>query len=47
MIQGLIKVNDFQLSPTIIAMTRKILVDVVTYLFDGWGQNGSKDAVCA
>ena len=38
--------NAFHLRSTISAMERKILVDVVTYLFGGWGKNGSEDADC-
>ena len=44
---GLVKVNAFHLRSTIIAMAWSILVDVITYLLDGWGQNRSEDAGCA
>ena len=44
---GLVKVNEFHCRSTMSAMARKILVDVVTYIFDIWGQNGSEDAGCA
>ena len=41
--EGLVNVNSFHFRSTISVMARKILSDVVSYLFDDWGPNGLEE----
>ena len=42
-----VKVNAFYLSSTISATVQEILVDIVTYIINGWVQNRLEDADCS
>ena len=44
---GLVKANTLNLRSTISATEQTILVDVVPYIYYGWGHKGLEDVGCA